>query len=291
MKRFLLCLAVIALFCEVEGFPKNQKSIPYVFINEPIDVVIPCIEKDLETLDTCIKGIKENCSQIRHIYVVSSKKLTDQAIWFDEKNFPFSKKKVTLYLFQNDKYSAQKYMTIKGNRVGWYFQQLLKLYAPLVIPNISSNVLVLDADTIFLKPVTFLNDSGGPLFNPLEENHTPYFEHAARLTDGLVKRINPAYSGIAHHMLFQRAILKDLITTVQNIHGDKFWKAFCSCINLDDIHAGASEYEIYFNFALSRTDKAKIRKLKWGNIYRLSEIPHYKEADFDYVSCHDWLRK
>ena len=49
------------------------------------------------------------------------------------------------------------YVSKKEKRIGWYYQQLLKQYAPFVIPKISSNVLILEPDTIFLKQVTFMN--------------------------------------------------------------------------------------------------------------------------------------
>ena len=64
-----------------------------LFPSDPIDVVIPCLEKDLDTLPLCIRGIRENCAGIRKIIVVSEKQLTDAADWFNEAKYPFNKKK------------------------------------------------------------------------------------------------------------------------------------------------------------------------------------------------------
>ena len=101
---------------------------------------------------------------------------------------------------------------------GWYYQQLLKLYALYAIPKISSNVLCLDSDTVFLNPVSFISEEGGSLFNPGYEYHKPYFEHIARFVPGL-KKVYPKYSGISHHMLFQKPIMDDLFADVEKKHG------------------------------------------------------------------------
>ena len=147
----------LMMFCDGslvfgQGFGINQH---YEFTNEPIDVVIPSVEKDLETLDLCIEGIKQHGKSIRNIYVVSDKPLMRKAIWFDEKKYPFSKYAIAFEIFQDEK-KARAYLKDPINRTGWILQQLLKLYAPFIIPGISSNILLLDSDTIFLKPVSFL---------------------------------------------------------------------------------------------------------------------------------------
>ena len=48
----------------------------YNFTQDPIDVVIPCHEKDTRTLELAIKGIIENGSNIRKVIVVSEKQLS-----------------------------------------------------------------------------------------------------------------------------------------------------------------------------------------------------------------------
>ena len=44
----------------------------------------------------------------------------------------------------------------KRDRNGWYLQQLLKLYAGKIIPNILDKYLVIDSDTFFLKPTKII---------------------------------------------------------------------------------------------------------------------------------------
>lgn len=279
--RFFLILALSAAHL-------GQAEV-FSFSNDPIDVVIPSVEKDLLTLQLCIAGIRKNGANVRRIIVVSKNKLTDQAEWFNEKMYPFSLSDVALALAKGDR-QKQELLLQKGGRAGWYYQQLLKLYAFLVIPDISSNILVLDSDTVFLNPVTFLNDENEGMYNPGIEYHPPYFQHGALLIPGFYKCF-PDYSGISHHMIFQKAVLDSLFSTVERIHSDPFWQVFCRCVSEESLfHSGASEYEIYFNYIFSRTHQISIRKLEWKNINRLSDIEPLKKKGFHYVSIHSYDR-
>ncbi|MFX0095788.1 MAG: hypothetical protein ACFFBD_28880, partial [Candidatus Hodarchaeota archaeon] len=106
-----------------------------------IDVIIPTCEKDLGTLELCIEGCRKNITGLRRIIVISKEKYTDNAEWFDERFFPFS-------------LSDVEHLIGISKREGWYFQQLLKIYS-FSIPDIAENVLAVDSDTIFLRPVSF----------------------------------------------------------------------------------------------------------------------------------------
>lgn len=272
------------------SFDVNEK-ITYSFINEPIDVIIPTAAKDSATLDLCIEGIRKNCKNVRRIIVVSPKKITSNAEWFDEANYPFSKYDVSLHLNGLDPQHATKYLKDPKSRLGWFYQQLLKLYAPYTIPGISSNVLIVDADTVFMQPTEFVNAEGGGNYGIGSEYHKPYFQHADRLLPGL-RKLFPDKSGVCHHMLFQKTVLDDLFAHVEKIHQKEFWKAFCECVDPKYIKkSGASEYEIYFNFVLARTDQVKIRPLKWKNSEKLTNIAQDKVSGYDYVSYHEYLRR
>lgn len=280
-----LCFNILG---EAKENTLNTKT-HYRLVDDPIDVVIVTHPKDKKTLDDCIAGIKENCSNVRRIIVVSSEKLTDQAEWFDENRFSFSKQDVSLVIAKGDKNKSKKFTERRGRGAGWYYQQLLKLYSPFAIPGISSNVLVIDADTIFMNPVEFLNDSNGGLFCFSHgEAKTSYLKHAERLVPGY-QRIYPEFYSVCHHMLFQKPILKDLFRTVENYHHTPFWKAFCACVTLNK-EEGASEYEIYYNYALSHTDQVQLRELKWANSAHIEEKVHFKNAGYHFVAFHSYMR-
>lgn len=261
--------------------------------NQYIDVVIACHEKDMDTLELSIAGIKNNVRNVRRIIVVSAKRLTNNVEWFDEALYPFSKRDIMLEIFQ-DTAQAESYMEMKNNRVGWIFQQFLKLYALFVIPDISDNVLIVDSDTIFLKPLECISAEGDALFAVGTEYHKPYFEHGKRLIPGF-KRVFLQHSGIVHHNFFQRHIMQDMFAVIEQAHGVEAWKAIARCIDKNDLKLGAisscmSEYELYFNFVFSGFYKAKLRPLKWKDIRRLSAIEKARKKGFDYVSCHKHSR-
>jgi hypothetical protein len=284
--RYLLCCFCLLLAPAWGAItPKT-----FLFSTEPIDVVIPCAPKDLRTLEHCIKGIRENGKNLRRIIVISKEKLTESAEWFSEDLFPFSKEDIALEIFRGDERAARDFIERPETRIGWVFQQFLKLYAPFVIPEISSNVLILDADVVFLRPIAFMMDDGRPYLTPSSEPyHDPYFHHGARLISGW-HRVHLQHSGIAHHMLFQRPILEDLLETISTQHQMEPWKAICRVIDLNDIgFSGMSEYEIYFNYALLRTSQVVLRPLRWTLIHSLRLVPGFKQAGFAFVCYPTWL--
>ncbi len=260
-----------------------------------IDVVIPCVKKDQVTLNQVINGIRCFGKDIRRIIVVSAEPLTRNAEWFPESNYPFNKYDVAQAIF-GDKEVAQKFVDKSHSRIGWIYQQLLKFYAPFVIPNISENVLILDADLIFIKPTEFIDKDGQTLFSTSDEYHKPYFAHAARLIPGFQK-IYPSYSGIVHHMLFQKDILQNLFDIVETVHGKKFWVAFCEAIDKNWVElSSASEYEIYFNFMFQRyPQRAKIRQLRKVECWTLDAmnrvIVNRTQERYDCVGCQEWRRR
>ncbi len=283
MKKLMFCTLLLLNCVCLNGMV-------YDIPNAPIDVIIPSTEKDLDTLELCIEGIRYNCDQVRRIIVVSNKQLTTKAEWFDEKLFPFSKEEVAYYLAGCDEAKAKEFLVSPQTRIGWYLQQLIKLYAPYVIPEISSNVLHLDSDTIFLNPICFLNDQGEALYNPGTEYHMPYFDHMARLLPG-ERRMFPEHSGITHHMLLQKPILDDLFQAVELHHHMDLWKAYCLSINPQELYlSGSASDEVYFNFAFARTNQVHLRFFKWDNIPSLKCLSKYKKLRYHFVSCHSWSR-
>lgn len=291
VRNFFMVLSFLCLhlFVHAENYDQNIKH--YQLVNDPIDVVIVTHPKDIETLDYCIEGIRENCSQVRRVIVVSAKPLTDRAEWFNENQFPFSHDDVFLAIGRGDRHRSSEFFRHHGRPSGWYYQQLLKLYAPFVIPGISSNVLIIDSDTIFMNRVEFLNDVYGGLFamsniDPKER----YLNHARRLIPGY-QRIYPHIYSVCHHMLFQRPILEDLFNTVEQYHQRDFWVAFCLCVDLNIRKGGCSEYEIYYNYALSHTNQVQLRQLKWTNSVNLKKMDDFKRQGYHYVSFHSYGRE
>ena len=159
----------------------------------------------------------------------------------------------------------------------------MKLYAGKIIPNILEKYLVIDSDTFFLKPTTFV-ENNKCLYNYGTEYHKPYFFHMVKLDKDLTK-IDKNKSGICHHMMFETKYIDELISGIEKNHNDLFYNIFLKTV-ADKISSGASEYEIYFNYMLKyNPNKIQIRKLNWTNTNKLET-----NSNFDYISYHWYLR-
>lgn len=274
----------VAIWLGAIFLPKPLSFQTYSFHREPIDVVIPCAEKDRGSLEACIEGIRQHGVSVGRIFVISKERWSDRAEWVDEKAYPFTKKMIFESLFDPSKSGKKGHK--RAHRIGWLYQQLLKLYAHRVIPNSSSNLLVLDADTVFLNRVEFLDEGGGGLYNLGFENpHPPYFSHARRLIGAFHRK--PEISAVCHHMVFQKPVLEHLFQKVERMHGKEFWRAFVEAIDRKEAgDSAASEYELYFNFAFQTTSQVKLRPLCWAEVSSIEEASAYQAKGYHYVTCH-----
>lgn len=236
------------------------------------DIVIPIGPNDVDIIKTQLEYTKKNIIGYRNIYLIycNHSLQVDGCITITEDTFPFSMQTVAEYHG-------------KLSRNGWYLQQLLKLYAGFVIPDILDKYLVIDSDTFFLKPTVFCKDNKC-LYNYGTEYHLPYFTHMKKLGD-IFNKQHQNKSGICHHMMFETKYVKELFSIVENNHNDVFYNVFLK--NVTDVNgSGASEYELYFNFMVYKySDKIDIRKLHWTNTNKLT-----LDGNYDYISYHWYMR-
>lgn len=250
------------------------------------DIVIPVHKKDLSVLEYCIDAARKKIVGARRIITISVEKYTDSAEWFPESQFPFSMDLARQYT---------------GGSCGWYFQQLLKLYAPLVIPDIAENVLILDSDTVFFRQTKMFDHCGRPFYNISKDTkicRKPFDiaveEHINKLWPAISRQHLPVefegISGVCHSMMFNRKIISELFEKVEKYDkdGDKFYKIFLKHSNH---HHSASEYQIYFNFLLIfHSNEIAIRKLKYKNTADLNIQKYRKRLKYSYCSFHSYLR-
>jgi len=245
------------------------------------DIIICVGPKDEDILNEQINFTKNNIIGYRNIYLVCKNKniKINGCITIDENSFPFNIETVAKFHGHND-------------RNGWYLQQLLKLYSVNSINGILDNVLSIDCDTFFIKPVSFFEKSK-TLYSFTENLHVPYFTHMYKLNDSF--NCNPFYiSGIVNYMMFQKNVIDEIISTVENIHKDKFYNVFLKSVdNNDYIHSGASEYEIYFNYVLlNHSDKIVLRYLEYNDSIHLKRNGGSIIVEkLDYFTNHWYNRK
>ena len=257
-------------------FPRLVRHSAIVLeIRMVLDVVIPVGPNDADFLDKCIASVRKYCLGIRTIYCIPWKPLdVSGAVCVSECSFPFSKT------------SLQE--KIPEKRSSWYLQQLLKLYAPLVIPSIAENVLIVDADTLFFKPVRFM-DGSVFLMDKNNETHPSYFEHMRNLHPSFLPW-KPHTSGIVNVMVYNRDILKELFTKVEGSSSKPFWQAFLDAIPPADVSgSGASEYELYFHYILrNHPGRVRLRPLRY---YNFGQRKNLAGGDFHYINYHHHIQK
>lgn len=247
------------------------------------DIVIPLGKNDLELISYQLISLKNNIIGYDKIFIITNE---DISFIFDTNSNKYEIIKEELFPF-----SLQTINNIYGNsnRNKWYLQQLFKLYAGLVIPGIKERYLVVDADTFFFKPISFI-ENNKCLYNYSNEYHKPYFTHLEKLDSELFKRNNNNYSGICHHMMFETKIITEIVNQIENKYNDKFFNVMLKLV--EPIHysgSGFSEYELYFNYIINKhSDKIKIRKLNNKNFENIQN--NYETmTEYDYVSFHSYF--
>jgi hypothetical protein len=242
------------------------------------DIVIPVGPNDIDIISKQIEFTKKNIIGYRNIYLIyiNNSLNLDGCITILESTFPFSIKTVADCHYKCD-------------RNGWYLQQLFKLYAGFVIPDILDRYLVVDSDTFFLKPTTFINNDKC-LYNYGTEYFIDYFNHISKIYPEL-KKIYSNKSGITHHMIFETKYIKELFDIIENKHNDLFYNIFLkNVVKKCYTTSGASEYELYFNYMFYKhPDKVELRHLDFDNVNNLSSINN-NSNNLVYISYHHYRR-
>lgn len=221
----------------------------YSLFSQSIDVVIPVHKKDKPTLEIVIASIRKNVEGVRRVIVISKEKFSENAEWVDERDFPFTIKDVADQIGGGGGIG-------KNVRRGWYYQQLLKLYAHAVIDDLLENILIFDADTMANHQMKFIEDDGS-LYMDVRNYGSPFFTYFTHLKKILpdLKDFNRSVNPVVHHMVFNKEVIEDLLTTVEMHFQRPFWKVFCNMVIADNkkpiyLYLGASEYTIYYHFSM-----------------------------------------
>lgn len=218
----------------------------------PLDLFIVSIDKDFDMLPEVIFFAKLNILHpIDNIYICSrpSEKVlqicnNNGCIFIDENNFPFKKDKID-------------YFPLGVDRRGWLFQQLLKLNSNEVCDN--ENILILDSDTIFIRPIKFI-ENGKFVLSCSDEFHQPYREAFKKILGFIPKS---EFSFVSHYMLFNKKKLQLLKQHIENKNNKVWFKAIIDSASTEST-SGFSEYETYGNF-IEEFFPEEMLKIYWFN--------------------------
>ncbi|WP_286892828.1 DUF6492 family protein [Thermobacillus sp.] len=212
---------------------------------EPIDVLIPAVDKDAGTLPHTIDSIR---SMVRHpigtIYVVSPDSPRIRAICA-RKGCVF----VNERLIEPLPKSRIRYRSKRWERSGWLYQQLLKLSGDRLVRR--RHFLVMDADTVLIRPHRF-RIGGKTVFYYRRWSQPEYFRTYRRLTG---RRRKAKVSFVAHYMLFDRHKLYRFKAMLEARHGKPWYRAIIDSIDRTR-NFGFSEYETYGNMVYGENPSA-----------------------------------
>jgi Family of unknown function (DUF6492) len=253
-----------------------------------VDVVIPAHEKDFPVLRTAVRAALRHVSPIRRLHVVSATRFDwpgDRVRWVPEPELP------ALPALPDVRERWAEQNTETASRAPWVYQQLLKLGAGSYIDGLAPHYLVIDADVIFLRPVSFDPESLGRFpYSRAFEYHPPYREAYARL---LGSEPTTGFSLTAHHMLYDRELMAELHAELERRHGVPWYWAYVDAVDKAE-ESSISEMDVYGWWVLEHhPEHGRVRQLNWrdvrvppGILGRAALAP-----DFDFVAAHAWYRQ
>jgi len=205
-----------------------------------IDIVIPCHEKDAWILPRAISGARRNVlHRIGSVVVVAPESRKIQSVC-RRLDCEFVLEDVAAPLPRRD-----VNCNVNGRDCsGWIYQQLIKLSADRVSK--ADYILVLDADTVLIRPHVFRKCEQTILF-VTPEGRGNYCAAYARL---LALPWLHSDSFITHYMLLERQKLAELRDAIEAVMKQPWYSAILATADAATDASFFSEYETYGNFCL-----------------------------------------
>lgn len=214
----------------------------------PVDIVIPLIEKDLEVALYTVRSIRAFIGhKVGKIYIISpeSQKIRD-----------FCKQEGCVFVLEGSLLPSPEIQ----KQSGWFVQQFLKLNADQIVEN--EHYLVVDGDTFFLRPQTFME--GDTYF--LNVSRTPCPMRKTATAHFLGNKAAYKHDFVNHHMLFSKKILGEMKKHIEKRFQKPWEQALLDGIKKGDPYRGGfSEYELYATY-LTEFSGVDFRFLSSANI-------------------------
>ena len=220
----------------------------------PLSVLIPLAVKDIEQAGLALQSIRTCLSHpIEHIYIVGQN---------DDRIRAFCTQNAVIYLNEEDILPESiinlTYEVGGKSQNGWIRQQIIKLTAFAFIN--AETILVHDADTVLIRPISFLDKNHRQLLFTSDEYLASYHRMTEKLI-GPTRRYPRSF--IAHGMLFQRDVMDDLHRFIRSQGRMEVHEAVIAYLDQSKGLA-LSEYELYGNY-LYNHHKARIYLRYWYN--------------------------
>jgi hypothetical protein len=254
--------------------------------SDKLEVVIPCLDKDLATLPLVIDSLRAFLKHpLGNIYIVSPVSARDTAIFCRHNDCVFVDETKIAPVEKREIHHRPK----GRDRSGWIYQQLIKLNANSLVK--TPFFLVWDADTALTKPQAYLHRDKF-VINHSDEYHQAYYEIYQRVTH---EEARSKVSFITHQMIWSKEILEELKQKLEAENQIEWYRAIID--NLDNNRKSSfSEYELYGNFLNSYHPNSFILEywfnasLPRNSLGEASKILTDSAADFKSVSWHSYKK-
>ena len=152
-----------------------------------------------------------------------------------------------------------------GDKASWIIQQLLKFETVRIL---SSNCLILDADTLILNDQYLKVINGIQPLTPTEEFHKPYYDFLIKISPFFANTTN---SFIPHHQIIQRDIFEEMCSFLELGNLQNLINLCIKNADIKEVSSLCIDYELYAQY-LFRKSPNRYLLIKWSNI----SIPNHK---------------
>jgi hypothetical protein len=266
-----------------------------------IEVLIPCVAKDVAVVSIAVASTTIGIENPIQRVVILAPMRDHQDL------FPLARDGVQLVADEEQElplaFRAVEEL-LPPNRRGWVKQQVLKL--AFVARSQANGVLVLDADTVLLKPRVWL-EGRRQLLVVAHEYHLPYLAHTERCLGPY--GIDEGISWVTHHQLMQPRIVREMLKVIQERSGPVVKADNAETLDVDGAleawirlgdftkSSAISEYHTYGAF-LRQFERDNCVVARWSNaVFSPSEIdlqlPEISRLFESYMSAsgHSYLRR
>jgi hypothetical protein len=224
-----------------------------------IEVLLVAAPKDFALLGSVTRHSIANAGNpVSHVTFIVPEAATDQASKIAEA----LNSSVTVEVVSEDdvidSHTRDLVLATFGERYGWILQQLLAVAH--VSTASSAGVLVLDADTLLLRPRVLLTGTRQVLMESLE-HHYPYFEFIESLDSRFA---GARASHVTHHMLQQPDVTRSILAEFCGGEVGALARLVCERTARTTVSAVCVDYELYAQGLIALFPERAIRA-KWSN--------------------------
>ena len=237
---------------------------------EAIDIVIPTITKDFQTLEISLESLKNLEQKINRVYIISRRE--EGLIKLCEKLGHTFIDESSILGYPKDEI---KYVVKGHDRSGWIYKQLLNFGVGKQIEK--ENYFVIDSDTVLVSKNSFI-EGGKYVFQDSTEWNQPYLEIFERI---FKEKPRNHLSSVCHMMIFNQKRVAEMLARIETIQAKRWDQAIIDLLDPNEISSFA-EYETYANY-MGIYHPSEIKRIPFYNkSLKRSELTGLKDLEEKY---------